>query len=393
MANGKKDYDVVIIGSGITGLSTAYHLRKAGIDHFIVLGERHNSETLKSPGLAMSGYLDNFTRFSHAHGKIAGGELWQFTRDAFQGLVAFCRAHHLNGFLRGPRLRLVTSDHELIEVEQAVSQLQDLGFPYELHRRGEAGSIDWSLWGSRVLAIQDEGGEGGYFEDINPLLDQLGSHSSTSSAAWGRVKRVEAVSGGVRILTENGTMTCEMVVLATNYGAREVLPEMKNVLVPYVDQWISLHGFKEELPPDWPGLVFSANHGLEWGVVCDQQTIRTGGARFLRPFAGTGSQEEKLDSRVTSFLRSQVAHEFVAGQMSSVAEERGGIGCRACDEIPLVGPTTIDDRILFAGGYMGSGLAFGFYAGQCLVDFIRHGTCDKVPDLMLARRLRSLPGS
>ena len=64
----ERSFDVVVIGTGISGLATAYHLQRLGIQRLAIAGPNlEASATSRSAGLISGGQVDNFTRIAQAH--------------------------------------------------------------------------------------------------------------------------------------------------------------------------------------------------------------------------------------------------------------------------------------------------------------------------------------
>ena len=63
--------------------------------------------------------------------------------------------------------------------------------------------------------------------------------------------------------------------------------------------------------------------------------------------------------------------------------------CKACDELPLIGPSHGGSRILLGTGYGLHGIGLGFMAGKCLAELIHFGKSDALPRICWPERLRS----
>ena len=72
------DADIVVIGAGVTGLSTALHLEAAGVGRVALAGGVAAPLSGLASGVIAGGLVDNFTRVSHAHGADFAAELWRF---------------------------------------------------------------------------------------------------------------------------------------------------------------------------------------------------------------------------------------------------------------------------------------------------------------------------
>jgi glycine/D-amino acid oxidase-like deaminating enzyme len=401
--------DVIVIGAGVTGLSTALHLAAHGQTRVAVSSyPAALAATSLSAGLLAGGQSDNFTRFSHALGAAAAARLWGFGAAAFAATVAFLREKRVPHRL-GRRLRLATSEAEVTEMGIAVEQLLAAGFAARLTRRGEAADgLDWATLGSRILAVQEEGtraGEPAAREAAGFVAPEaLMSALLTATAAVPRVDAVAALrevgakgrDAGVEAALVTGEIVrAEIAVLAAHLGSVALVPELTDALVPYADQWtevaaVPARGRAASAPGLEAGCVFSATHGHEWGVSRGEAGIRIGGARYLRPMAGIEAKTADAPPRVTAQLLS-----LAQGTLPSLARVRAVRSValreiRPCDEVPLIGPSFGSGRVLVAAGYMGQGLTQGFLAGRALADLINTGKARDLPRELWPTRLRSL---
>lgn len=378
--------DVAIIGSGITGLSTGWHLQNAGIQKIVTISDESVlPQSSLSPGIVWGGQRDNYTRVSHAHGDGFAQKLWQMGHNARDRLVDFVRARGLRWQpLR--RLRLAAGPEEKVEMEKAVGQLAAAGFTAGFLGPAEQAALCPADAG--ITAIQDEGETAG-------LVDPAAILAALEPAPQRRVRdsvlTLETGSQGVRLELASGRrVQAELVVLATHTRTGRFLPALEEVFVPVADQW--LEASVDPPPGKGGGLVFSVRHGYEWGALAPDGHLLLGGGRFMRPFAGIGFDQpgDLLKKEIDDYLYRRIAEVFGWQITHPPARRQAGLVSIPCDELPVVGPMFGEDRILLAAGYLGSGLSMGFMAGACLAELIRTGTCADLPDGLHPARLRSL---
>ena len=78
----ERTFDVVVIGTGIVGLSTAYHLQRLGVHRLALAGPGPQaSASSQAAGFISGGQPDNFTRVSQAHTLERAAALWRFGED------------------------------------------------------------------------------------------------------------------------------------------------------------------------------------------------------------------------------------------------------------------------------------------------------------------------
>ncbi|MBC62073.1 MAG: hypothetical protein CMP11_06410 [Zetaproteobacteria bacterium] len=383
----KIKYDIIILGSGVTGLSTGYHLSRLGNYSIAVV---NNPDFVpvsqQSAHLISGGYFDNFTRFHHTYKNKLACQIWQFSDDAFRFCSRFVQGSDILRTL-GERLRFVKSEHEFHEVKKAVSLLNQNNFFSTLDTQNDRNEI--SL-GRSVLSLQSHGQQGGVIKP-RKLLEKLKesfrhkSYSASSLKVFDRGENIELS------FLDGTCLSCTILVLANHLGAAKILPELDEALVPVTDQWLNLvytTSCSSHLPP--VGTVFTSHHGYVWGAFTEKNAIQVGGARFLRPFAGIGAKQSSLSSKVTKYLVQEVKSLFPAISKVEVKSETHGLTIRPMDDLPVVGPMFGEPRILVATGFLGQGLTLGLYSGYCLSQLIHFGHCDSLPRKFWPERLRSL---
>lgn len=372
--------DVIVIGGGIAGLSAAYHLWRAGITRLAVSsGPPESAASRHSAGQLAGGQVDNFTRLSHARGEALAAHLWRFGDLAFDELAAFCASANIS-LRRGRRLRLITSEPEMVEARKAVELMKRFGFPTTLRPRSDTLS-------ERILGIQDDGPRAA-FVDITQVLAAL-EHATAGAQRVGRVTRLEtSASGAIAHCDEGQEVHAELAIVAAHLASGDLVPDLKQALVPYADQWTEVKLAKPALA--WTGTAFSANHGYEWGVFSSPDVVRVGGGRYLRPMAGIEATASSVDPKITSHLIGQLGHTFTFGRDAVAMMTAASREIRPCDELPVIGPMYGHGRTLIATGFMGAGLTQGFLAGRCVADLVRHGRCDALPRELWPERLRTM---
>ncbi len=374
------DYDIAIIGDGITGLSAAFHLQKLGFSRLCLFAKpKQRGATVRASGFLSGGLLDNFTRLSHPRGMDTGKILWSFADLAFDTLLDYLQTEGIP-FDSGERMRWVVTPEEATEAKKATLQLNQCGFPSQWQEKSEAGSV--------LQGIQYDGRRAAYV-DPESLLNHL--RSSLHLKLYGEALKVIVDKDDLRISDSNAEARTQCVIYAQHLEIATLLPSLHEALVPFADQWSEYRLKDASLGFPWqPGSVFSWQHSHVWGVITSKQTLRLGGARYLRPMAGIEALTASYEPKITKHLA-----EAWNGLWPSLPVEPTGQGsalrdCRPCDELPIIGPMFGESRILLGTGYMGQGLALGFMAGRCLAELIA-GQPTQLPRMLWPERLRSLP--
>ena len=400
MHSGKnpRRFDVVVIGGGITGLSTALHLQRRRISRIALSSSKSpDAATRMAAGLATSSFLDNFTRFSHAFGPEAARTSWQFANDAFAASLCFLKSVPLAPSVAfGRHLRLIVAADEWNESKAAVEELLAFGHQARLETREAWAAAGGAVLGERVLGVQVDDYEAAGHGDPHAFALAPGAWTAAMEAELTaprlpKVARIETERDGVRLHHEDGSEShAEIVVAATHLATGDLIPELAEMLVPYADQWSRFAISRFPGDQDLIGSVFSAAHGHEWGGFTRPGEVVVGGARYLRKWAGIEAKTATLEGKVTARLAAIASGLFPGAGTPKLIEEEAFRECRPCDELPIVGPMFGEGRILIATGFLGTGLTLGYFAGECLAELIATGQAPRLPRIFWPERLRSL---
>lgn len=383
----EQHYDIAIIGDGITGLSAAFHLQRLGASRICIISSKQTPPvSTKAGGLVSGGFVDNITRFAHRHGVEAAASIWDWTETAYDRLLSFASEQGLKTH-QGERVRWLVTPDEVHEAEQAVGLRAHMGLDAQLLSAPEAvrrGFVSVHA----PHPVQYEGSRAAFLEpsDLLGIFRERVKNLNYFSEAI----KCEVIDTGVRIETADSlSIHTEAAILASHLGIAQLVPALAEALVPFADQWHEWKvGGKGELPLS-PGSLFSWRHGHYWGGVLPDRRIRLGGARFLRPLAGFEAQAAPLEDDIKTHLKDAWENLFPELPLGEELHSASGLDCWPCDELPLIGPMFGEPRLLMATGYMGQGLALGFYAGCCIAELVQ-GLRPPLPRLLWPERLRSL---
>src|SRR4051812_20844989 len=81
---GKKSFDAIIVGAGISGLSTAYWLQKEDPSLKIAIIEKSRvafGASGRNAGFITCGSVEHFNRMINKHGLEQATEIWRFAQE------------------------------------------------------------------------------------------------------------------------------------------------------------------------------------------------------------------------------------------------------------------------------------------------------------------------
>ena len=396
-------HDIAIVGGGITAWATAYHLRQLGAtDVCLIHDPERPSATLACPGWLAGGMADNYTRLSHGFGRAFAQEIWAFG-NAAQAMACRYLTEQAIPHQKGRRLRLASTEHEVKELAIAVRELHADGFGGAELVTGPAVQARFPLLSARVLGVQIDDA---LAARVDPalFLPSFAPPKPAPPAIEGRVSQLRETSTGVTLTVtlphgEVQTHSAELVVLACHHFMKDLVPALREAVVPYGDQVARLGALPAGDAPHF--LVASHNHGYEW-LLHTPDSSYLGGGRYLRKWAGIGEEQPSATPRIAAKVAQSLNALFVQGadgppstppllsQLTTTGDPWGLVEVRPCDELPLIGPMFGCDRVLLATGFMGQGLTLGFMAGLCLAELIVSGKSPRLPRRLWPERLRSL---
>ncbi len=379
--NQKHEFDVIIIGRGITGTSAAWHLSQLGYKNVLVLGPDRIAGACASqcPGFVTASTIDNITRIVHGHGSELAGAILKLGQHGYEGLRKFALSHNVP-WAEGSVRRFAPTEHEKNEMVLATEMLKQLGLDAKL--LASRAKVD----PNNTVAVQNDGILSAV-TDIHQIMMLLETQSF-ATIDRSLAKQVLVDGKKVVVKTEDDHFESEMVLIAAHLQTGELIPNLKEALVSYADQWISFEA-AESLTPLHPGNLWIGHHG-HYGLWrgYDNRVYMTG-ARFLRHWAGIEAKSADVLDKITTHLV-QKGEEWFGFKNIRGIQAHGILDCRPCDELPVIGPMFGQNRLLVGTGYMGSGLALGFAAGEALASLVHKGQASQLHPGLTPTRLRSL---
>ncbi len=302
---GAAEADVIVVGGGFTGLSTALHLREAGVDVAIVeamepgwgASGRNNGQVI--PTLSRPDPEDIVAKHGGAGERFVG-----LLRDCASTLFDVARRYQIQAEQeQAGWVQPVHSPGRIKIAERRVRQWSKFGAPVELLSRDEVrkmlGSEAWfgGFWNKT----------GGH---INPLALARGLARVVLEQGCRICARSPAVSFERRndrwiVKTEKGEISGRALVMATNAYTGEfsksLMPDIAHEVMPILSWQMATQPLSEEARKTViPGRqAMSDTHGELYFARYDARNrLVTGGAVI-----GPGNKPERLKGRLTERLQ------------------------------------------------------------------------------------------
>ena len=220
----KSHAQVVVIGGGVVGCSTLYHLTEMGCTDVVLVekDELTSGSTWHAAG--------NVPTFS---GNLNIMKMQGYTHKLYKGLaekVDYPIGYHVTG-----SIRTANNKHRMDEFKHGVAVAKAHGFEYEMMTPGDMKD--------RYPFLELHNMEGGLWDpydgDIDPsqVTQALAKGARDNGAEIHRFNPVTSInqtaSGEWEVHTKNGTITCETVVNAGGYRGGEV-SNMVGIDIPII---------------------------------------------------------------------------------------------------------------------------------------------------------------
>ncbi len=374
----KKTYDAVIVGAGISGLSTAYWLKKEDPSLKIAIVEKSRlafGASGRNAGFITCGSVEHFNRMINKHGLEGATEIWRYAQENLRMLKEEIIQEDgaSLGFEQNGAYSLAAQDNEFAELKKVSQIMEELKIPNEV--------IAGSDIPKRVGA---QGFVGGirYLDDasVNPvaLVNRMSSKVKADLFEGVEAFGFEKTEDGNRLLkTDSGDFEAPMILMNLNGYSASMHPWFEDKIYPTRGQCLMM-----EAVPRFMDAPCYANFYLDYFRQLPSGELLIGGFRQIEKQTEVG-----FSDHITEGIQ-KALHEFVVTHMPQFANKRvthrwSGVMGFARDGEPMVGSLPDDGQIFFAGGYTAHGIGLSFHTGKKLVDMI-YGR--EVPRWLSARR-------
>ena len=364
---GSTTCDVVIVGGGFSGLSTACELKRARPDLDVVVLEREvvgHGASGRNGGFAMPLLGWDLTYAVDKLGEQTARDAYALMYDAVAELKRTVAEEKIACDLEATGyLLLSTSKARTERVREEVALGRRLGF-----------DLEWLEGDALSGHVKSDAFRGGLFDPhpaiLNPAKLVRGLLDVAKKLGVRVYERTPVTSMGdgdtVRVATSSGSVSAKAAVLAVNgYGA--ALGFMSTRILP-------IHTYIVLTEP----LSEAQIEAIGWTKRTSLETARN----FIHYFRLTadnrilfGGEDAKLfwggryrdvDEATFSRLEATLAELFPALEGVEITHRWGGALGVTFDMFPSMGVRGARDNVFYATGYSGHGVALANYAGKIL---------------------------
>ncbi|WP_433259843.1 FAD-dependent oxidoreductase [Actinosynnema sp. CS-041913] len=340
--------DVAVVGGGITGVTTALRLKRAGLTVAVVEADRIGSgvsgnNTAKVTALQSTVY----STLADKHGIRAAIDYAAASRAGVAEVAGLAAAVDCD-LRTAPAYTYAISPDELPAVEHEALAAARAGLPVD-RDRGEGMGVPFEVFGAVRLDDQLALHPVRYVRGLAELVAGDGSHVFERS----RVVRVTDGSP-CRLDTEGATVTADRVVVATHYPILD--RGLYFARLEPTRAYCVAASLRSGAPPT--GLAISAG-SPSWSLSAYGDLLIVCGRSHP-----TGDRPDDPYGKLTAFAREhwdvdRITHRWSAQDPSTY------------DQLPMIGPYTPGStRLYVATGFMKWGLSTGTFAAMILSDLL-----------------------
>jgi glycine/D-amino acid oxidase-like deaminating enzyme len=364
---GNTTVDVVIVGGGLTGAALAWKFSTANIRVALLERDRvgHGS-TAANSALLMHEPDTDLGDLAALYGHAAARRIWQLSREATRDFIGTLQQFEIACDVVERRSVYYTLESERVRHLRA-----------EHHRRRAAGFGGQWLDAVALQRVTGINGVAGIQTRGNAQLDPYRACMGLIRAAeingasifeYSAVHRIKTVQGHVEAVTRGGRVFADYAVIATGYAT----PEFKTLAGRFAMK--HTYVLVTERISSRTRAALGLDEVLLWDTERPYHYARwTKDHRLL--LGGEDQPQVPERRRAPLFTQSQHALRghfdrlFPPLREVPTAYAWEGLFAMTPDGLPYIGPHRRYPRHLFALGYGGNGMTFGFLAARLLVDW------------------------
>lgn len=376
--------DVAVIGGGIVGCSAAYWLAKARPDRRVTIVERGtlaSGASGRNAGFLLQGAGSDYLLDCRRYGAERAKRLYRFTREnrdlIFSEIGSAAQIESSGGLV------VAGSEEEDYRLREAVGLMRSDGAPATYFSRNET---------SRRISAR--GFVGSLYAPsgamINPvsLVSAIAKKSGAEVLENHFVEHVESSRDGISIQTPVRIIRATKAIVAVNAWLPTLFPSLGRYVRPVRAQMLATAAF----PQRWLDMPVYSHEGFYYARQSRSGIILAGGARHRHEETEVGYENETtkpVQDDIEEYLRRHFPH----AEGMRVDHRWSGVMGFSPDGLPVYGALPGLDGSIWAGGFTGHGMAYGFRFGKLLADVVSDSPDNEAADLFRMERFDEFEAS
>lgn len=348
-----KSCEVLIIGGGLTGVSAAYHLSKAGIDTILLeadyIGYGASGRNGGQLGTGQRVWLGELVR---KYGTKKAQELFSLAEQGKAYLLNFIKDNALEVDYQSGHLSVI---HKASLVDDYKRHIEKMGAAgYESLAFVDKADLSIKLGSDRYFGgVYDNGT--GHLNPLKLLLQTANLACKHGARIYenSRVVNIIPSDGKYNIITSTSSVTAKYVLIATNGYDNDLSKQVKSYTMP-IRSYVAATEPLVDHPEILPNLesVDDSRFVVRYFRKTANNILLFGGRE-----AYTNKDPKKLPSDMLKYIKE------VYPQLANVklTHSWGGNIALTMSRLPLV--MELDKNICYIGGYSGHGVILSHFFG------------------------------
>jgi hypothetical protein len=353
-------YDVVIVGGGIVGCSTAYWLGRKQPSLRVAILEARTlgaGASGRNAGFVLQGTAADYLTDVKRYGERTARRLWRFTRMNRDLMAAELRGAAFGWESEGS-LTVAGDAEEDERLRASVSRLRAAGAPVVY--------LDSEKANERLSATGFHGGlyvtTGGVLNPLQ-LVQYLAEESGADLRTHHPVQDILWDDDGAMLDTPDLRLWAQRVVLAPGPALPTLVPSLSRYVRPMRAQMLATAPAER---PAIPVPVYSHEGGFYVRQLTDGTLMAGGGRHQHREAEATDADQTTPAVQATIERYLHTYYPWTRGL--SVRQRWSGTMAFSPDGRPVVGPVPNHPESIFATGFTGHGMGYGFRMGRLLAE-------------------------
>ena len=352
--------DVAVVGGGVIGAATAYWLRRQRPGLRVALveaGRLASGASGRNAGFLMQGTAHDYVSDRAAYGPTRARRLWHFTRQNRDLIFSELKPRAFDLEASGS-LAVAGTEAEDARLQEAVSWMRADGAavayvpPEDANRRLMAQGFYGALYVPSGAMLHPA-----------RLVRHLVAESGADVLEHHRVLALDEAGGRIALETPVRRVWAGQVVLALGAYLPRLLPELGRYVRPVRAQMLAT----APRPPRWLAVPAYTHEGFFYLRQTPDGAVLVGGARNLHVEAEIG-YDDATTPALQADLEAYLHRHFPQTRGLPVRHRWSGTMGFSPDHLPVVGTVPGIDGCVWATGFTGHGMGYGFRFGRLLAE-------------------------
>jgi glycine/D-amino acid oxidase-like deaminating enzyme len=361
--------DIAVVGGGITGISVAWMFASKGLRVGLVESQRiGRGSTAASTALLMQEPDSDLGELAARYGGRRARRIWRLSRSATRGMIGTLRDLDIRC-----RLREVDSIYYAVRRDSARSLRRE-------HRRRQAAGLaaTWLDAGALARATGIDGAGAirmrgnGQVDPYRACIGLARSARQNKARLFERspVVRIDPTRDGITVHTRAGRLHADQVVIATGYATAicNRLNARIRLMNTYVAATRPIRSRERRLLGLGDVMLWDTSHPYHYARWTSDHRLLIGGGDRPRVF---GPRRLLAFREGVAAIRRHFERLLPGLAAIDIDFAWEGLFATTPDGLPYIGPHAEYPRHLFALGYGGNGMTFGFLAARLLLDRVQ----------------------